>query len=176
MKNDLAHYLGCQHGARVIDIRQARSQIVIAIDGPGMSVSHLELVTSLSMWQGHDVAALKEIAEDIDAQVQCGHKPDSSVTVTPVQTALGPILTIDVGPMGMYTSKLTLKTRSGNSFRELLDRSFARYAESEANTAEYIGVLLIVPVKEHRHGMHSEHLQQMDTQPRDDHTRIHRKA
>ena len=176
MQNDLPQYLACQHGARVIDVRQARSQIVIAIDGPGMSVSHLELVTSLSMWQGHDVAALRAIAKEIDVQVQCGHKPDSSVTVVPVQTALGPILRIDVGPMGMYTSKLMLKTRSGNSFQELLDRCFALHAESGLNTTDYIAVLLVVAGKGHRHRMHSKHLQSIDAQASDHNAHEHREG
>ena len=69
MENEIAMYLSCQHGARAIDIRQSRSQLEIAIDGPGMRVSYLELVTSLSMWQGHDAVALRAIADDIDAHV-----------------------------------------------------------------------------------------------------------
>ena len=167
MENDLPQYLACQHGARVINARQERSQIVVAIDGPRMNVSHLELLTSLSMWQGHDVAALKAIARDIDAQVQCGHKPDSAVALGPVQTALGPILRIDVGPMGMYTSKLTLKTRSGNSFREILDHCFSLHAARDLNTKDYIAVLLVVAGNEHHRRVHSENVRLVDAKAPD---------
>ena len=157
MESDFARSLACLHGARAIDMRQERSQINIAIDGPGMSVSHLELVTSLSIWQGHDVVALKKIADDIQAQVKCGHRRDSSVAVAPIQTSLGPVLQVAVGPLGMYTSNLTLKTRSGTSFKELLDRCFTSHAEKGLSTTEYIAVLFIVAGDGHHHALNSAH-------------------
>ena len=142
----------------VINARQPHNELEIGIDGPKMRIDGLQLVSSLSLIDGHEHSALEGIRSDIEGMVYCGHTSDVEVHIGIERNTIGPYLSFDVGPMGMYTSKMVLKTKSGRSFRDLIDHHFSVFAGELGLPEDYIACFLVVPGDgKHGHDGHKGH-------------------
>lgn len=113
-------------GPRLLDIFVGTDEIEILVTGPGMLFDRLELVTNLSALDGCTFGALEAIAADLEGISACGHRAPEHVDIRVEAHRTGPELVLDLGPASMYQSVLTLRTRSGQSFRELLRAAMGR--------------------------------------------------
>ena len=156
MYNDNRSTILSRHGPVLVDVRVPVPEIKIWIDGPKMRIDRLRLVTSLPFVQGYEVGALRSIANGLAGGVRCGHAADQPLHVEILPTPLGPFLEIDVGPLGMYTSELVLRTKGDITLQALFDQSFAQFAGEIGLPKDYMAALLTIGAKRHdEHGTHT---------------------
>lgn len=144
-----------QHGPALVNVRIPAPEIKIWINGPKMYIDRLRLVTTLSLFQGYEVGALQEIANGLTGTVRCGHTSDESLRAEISATKIGPFLDILVGPRGMYTSELVLRTKGSISFTTLFDKCFGQYASGLSLPEDYLVALQAMP-SQHGHHLKSQ--------------------
>lgn len=109
-------------GPTLLDLMLDVSEYHITVTGPKMLFDKLHLLTSLSAYEGYTVYRLEELARNLEATIHCGLIGSEAVPVTVEVYRAGGIVAVDLGPSNMYQSELQLRTRSGETFRELLTR------------------------------------------------------
>lgn len=109
-------------GPSLVDLLVDAAECRIAVTGPRMLFERLELLTTLSMFDGCTVHRLRELAGLLEATVYCGLIGAEPAAVTVEVHRTGPTLQIGLGPVSMYESELVLRTRTGETFRALLTR------------------------------------------------------
>ncbi|SFP77247.1 hypothetical protein SAMN05660464_4196 [Geodermatophilus dictyosporus] len=112
-------------GPTLLDLLVDVGELRIAVTGPRMLFEKLTLVTTLSAFDGCTVGRLRELADSLEGTVHCGlvGVQRAEIAVTAVRS--GGHLEIGLGPPSMYQSELVLRTRTGETFRELLSRVLA---------------------------------------------------
>ncbi len=143
-------------GRHFVNLRIEFNELHLWIDGPGMTVSAFRFVTSLDALEGYNATAIRRIVGDLRLIARCGHKTDERVATEIRASSMGPIFELGVGPMGMYTGEVRLATRSGRTFRELLDSAFNAEASSIAANRAYVAGLVPLPVLNPDHSSHSD--------------------
>ena len=140
-------YLLTKAGPRLIDCFVEADQIDILVTGPGMLFDRLDLLTNQSALNGCDASFYTKIAADLEGEIHCGLRPPSAVTISVEPHRVGLELSIRLGPTSMYQSLLWLRTRSGRTFRDLI----------ETATAGRANVPLIAVFHAVRSSSHHEH-------------------
>jgi hypothetical protein len=112
-------------GPSLVNLLVDASEYRIVVTGPRMLYERLELLTTLSVFEGCNVYRLEELALLLDAQVYCGAVGVEPAEITIETHRTGPTLIIGLGPMSMYESELVLRTKTGETFRALLTRLLA---------------------------------------------------
>jgi hypothetical protein len=111
-------------GPSLVDLRQPTDVIRLLVTGPGMLFSKLRLLTTVDVFGGATVDALHELAKAIEAIAICGHTSLREADVSVTRQRTGAVVDIDLGPANMYQSEVVLRTRTGETFEELLSRVF----------------------------------------------------
>jgi hypothetical protein len=109
-------------GPTLIDMLVDVKELRITVTGPRMLFDRLQLLTTLSAFDGCTVQRLQDLADSLEGTIHCG-----LVGILPAQIAVaavrsGGILEIDLGPPSLYQSELVLRTRTGETFRVLIRR------------------------------------------------------
>ncbi len=116
-------YLLTKGGPRLLDFLVDANEIDVLVTGPGMLFQRLELVTSGSALEGCDAGFFQEVAARIEGTVYCGHTPPEPAAIEVQPHRAGAELRIEFGPPSMYQSLLKLRTRSGRTFREVVEEA-----------------------------------------------------
>lgn len=109
-------------GPTLIDLSIDVSELRIAVTGPGMLFERLTFVTTLSAFEGCTVERMRKLADSLDGTIHCGLVGVQRLDITAKAARSGGHLEIGLGPPNMYQSELMLRTRTGETFRELLSR------------------------------------------------------
>lgn len=109
-------------GPTLLDLLVDVSELRVAVTGPGMLFEKLTLVTTLSALDGRTVGRVRELADSLEGTIYCGLVGAQRADITVVSTRSGGQLEIGLGPPNMYQSELVLRTRTGETLRELLSR------------------------------------------------------
>jgi hypothetical protein len=109
-------------GPGLIDLLIDATELEIAVTGPKMLFERLELLTTLSVFDGYNVHRLRELASHLEGVIHCGLVGTQPAEITVAVHRSGATLEIDLGPASMYESDLVLRTRTGETFRALLQR------------------------------------------------------
>ncbi|MGH3822676.1 MAG: hypothetical protein ACRDRA_07525 [Pseudonocardiaceae bacterium] len=109
-------------GPTLIDLLVDVTQLRISVTGPRMLFENLELVTTLSAFDGCTVERLRDLADCLEGTIHCGLIGIQRTEITVRAVRSGGILQIDLGPPNMYQSELVLRTRTGETFRALIQR------------------------------------------------------
>ena len=109
-------------GPSLIDLMLDVGELRLTVTGPRMLFEKLLLVTTLSAVDGCTVARLREVAGLLEGTVHCGLVGVQRAEISVVSHRSGGRLEIGLGPASMYQSELVLRTRTGESFRELVTR------------------------------------------------------
>jgi hypothetical protein len=117
-------------GPTVLNLLIDVSELRIAITGPRMLFEKLTLVTTLSAFDGCTVGRMRELADSLEGTIHCGLVGVQRADITVKAARSGGHLEIGVGPPSMYQSELVLRTRTGETFRELLSRLLAGHASA----------------------------------------------
>lgn len=141
-----------RYGPGLVDFRLPVAEMRIWLDAPKVHVARLRLVTSLALTEGYQLGALQAIVNGLEGEIRCGQSEDRPLSAEISATPIGPVIEFDVGPSGMYTSELVIRTNDQDSLQALLDRSFVRYAWDSRLPDDYVAALLTVA----SHGGHGE--------------------
>lgn len=109
-------------GPTLIDLRIDVTQLRINVTGPRMLFENLELVTTLSAFEGCTVQRLRDLADCLEGTIHCGLVGIQRAEITVASVRSGGVLQISLGPPNMYQSELALRTRTGETFRVLIQR------------------------------------------------------
>ena len=109
-------------GPSLIDLLIDVAQLRISVTGPRMLFDRFELVTTLSAFEGCTVQRLRDLADCLEGTIHCGLIGVQHVEIAVMAVRSGGILQIDVGPPNIYQSELVLRTRTGETFRALIQR------------------------------------------------------
>jgi hypothetical protein len=109
-------------GPTLIDLLVDVTELRITVTGPRMLFERLELVTTLSALDGCTVQRLRELADCLEGTIHCGLVGVQHAGVQVETLRSGGSLQIDLGPPNMYQSELVLRTRTGETFRGLVQR------------------------------------------------------
>ncbi|MBN1209192.1 MAG: hypothetical protein JXB05_30320 [Myxococcaceae bacterium] len=145
-------------GPTLIDLAVDTAELRITITGPRMLFDRLQLLTTLSAFDGCTSQRLRELAESLEATVHCGTIGIQHTAIRVESLRSGSVLQIDLGPASLYQSELVLRSRTGETFRALLSRLLT----SDASRPFFAG-LHGVPATghlEHHHGGGGESGQQ----------------
>ena len=112
-------------GPTLLDLLVDVSELRIAVTGPRMLFEKLTLVTTLSAFDGCTVGRVRELADSLEGTIHCGLIGVQQADITVNAARSGGHLEIGLGPPSMYQSELVLRTRTGETFRELLWRLLA---------------------------------------------------
>jgi hypothetical protein len=112
-------------GPTLIDLLVDVTELRITVTGPRMLFERLELVTTLSALDGCTVQQLRELAGCLEGTIHCGLVGVQHAEIQVETLRSGGSLQIDLGPPSMYQSELVLRTRTGETFRALLQRLLA---------------------------------------------------
>ena len=134
-------------GATFLDLNIDASIVEILVNGPGMEIRNLVLVTSLSYADGYDAKSLRRFDNELIVASLCGH-----VGLEDVATAIrfphqSPQLEFGVGSTGMYLNRLFLETKSGVSMASLIKK----YLSPNSRKKCIVG---LVPIQK-AHGAHA---------------------
>ncbi|MFF8289534.1 hypothetical protein ACF068_09955 [Streptomyces sp. NPDC016309] len=113
-------------GPSLIDLLVDDTDLRITVTGPGMLFQHLDLLTTLSPFDGCTVQGLREFAGHLEGTVLCGLVGTERVPVEVVTDRAGGTLRIGLGPANMYQSELVLRTTTGETLRALARRLLTR--------------------------------------------------
>lgn len=142
-------------GPTLLDLMVDVSELRITVNGPQMLFEKLTLVTTLSAFDGCTVERTRELADSLEGTIHCGLAGVQRAQITVQAVRSGGHLEIGLGPPSMYQSELVLRTRTGETFRELLPRLLA-----EDSSAPFIAGLHAVTATghlEHHHGGGHDH-------------------
>jgi hypothetical protein len=133
------HYFYLLHkgGPSLLDLKVDSNDVHVLVTGPGMLFSKLRLLTSLSIFEGCDIHRLHEFAQNIEVIGLCGAVGIFRVNVTIEVHRTGAALEIDLGPTNMYQTELILRTRSGETFKQLLVRLLSNGKDEGFSAALY---------------------------------------
>jgi hypothetical protein len=109
-------------GPTLIDVLIDVDELRIVVTGPGMLFERLQLLTTLSAFEGCTVQRLRDLADSLEGTIHCGLVGILPAEITVAALRSGGILQIDLGPPTLYQSELLLRTRTGETFRVLLQR------------------------------------------------------
>ncbi len=109
-------------GPSLIDLMIDVGEFRLSVTGPRMLFEKLVLVTTLSALDGCTVGRLREVAGVLEGTVHCGLVGLQRAEITVVSHRSGGRLEIGLGPASMYQSELVLRTRTAESFRQLVTR------------------------------------------------------
>lgn len=109
-------------GPTLIDLLIDVTELRITVTGPRMLFERLDLLTTLSAFDGCTVQRLRELASCLEGTIHCGLIGIQRAEITVASVRSGGILQIDLGPPSMYQSELVLRTRTGETLRTLLRR------------------------------------------------------
>jgi hypothetical protein len=111
-------------GPSLLNLLIDANEFQITVTGPRMLFEQLQLVTTLSAFEGYTALRLREFAAQLEGTIHCGLVgiEHAEIAVKPLRS--GGVMTISLGPPSMYQSLLILRTRSGESFRTLFERVF----------------------------------------------------
>jgi hypothetical protein len=109
-------------GPTLIDMLIDVDELQITVTGPRMLFERLELVTTLSAFDGCTVQRLRDLADSLEGTIHCGVVGILPARITVAAVRSGGILQIDLGPPSLYQSELRLRTRTGETFRVLIRR------------------------------------------------------
>ena len=140
-------------GPSLIDLMIDVGELRLTVTGPRMLFKKLLLVTTLSALDGCTVARLREVADLLEGTIHCGLIGVQRAEITVVAHRSGGRLEIGLGPASMYQSELVLRTRTGESFRELVTRL------SDDPTRSFLAALhpeTATGHREHGHGAPSQ--------------------
>jgi len=112
-------------GPTLIDLLVDVTELRITVTGPRMLFERLELVTTLSALDGCTVQQLRELAGCLEGTIHCGLVGVQHAGIKVETLRSGGSLQIDLGPPSMYQSELVLRTRTGETFRALVQRLLA---------------------------------------------------
>jgi hypothetical protein len=117
-----------------------------------MLFDKLQLLTSLDAADGATTGAHQKLSRALQGVVHCGHRAPEKVPIDAALSRIGARVEIGLGPMGMYQSELILKTKSGKSFRDVLDSTFVR-----GKKRAYTAMLSPVAGQGHPEAHHAPH-------------------
>jgi hypothetical protein len=109
-------------GPTLIDLLIDVSELRLAVTGPRMLFEKLVVVTTLTALDGATAGRLRELADSLDGTIHCGLVGIQRAAITVAAVRSGAHVEIALGPPSMYQSELVLRTRTGETFRQLLLR------------------------------------------------------
>lgn len=109
-------------GQTLIDLLIDASELSITVTGPGMLFQRLQLLTTLSAFDGCTVERLRDLAACLEGTVHCGLVGIERAQISVAALRSGGILEIGLGPASMYESELVLRTRTGETLGALIRR------------------------------------------------------
>ncbi|MGP3925146.1 hypothetical protein ACTWQC_18760 [Streptomyces sp. 8N616] len=109
-------------GASLVDLLIDTPELRIIVTGPRMLFDHLNLLTTLSPFEGCTAPRLKDLADSLEGTIHCGLIGVQQAQIGVNKYRSGGILQIGLGPAAMYQSELVLRTRTGETFRALISR------------------------------------------------------
>jgi hypothetical protein len=112
-------------GPTLLDLMVDVSELRITVNGPQMLFEKLTLVTTLSAFDGCTVEHMRDLAACLEGTIHCGLVSVQRAQISVQAVRSGGHLEVGLGPPSMYQSELVLRTRTGESFRELLTRLLA---------------------------------------------------
>lgn len=142
-------------GPNLVEVYVDSPELHLVVTGPGMLFDRLDLVTTLSSIDGCTSQAIVELADSIEGDVYCGLNGIEALEIGVESHRAGVVLQIGLGTPSMYQSELVLRTRSGETFQALIDRTVA----SGATDSFFVGLHAVVATThmEHQHGGHEAH-------------------
>jgi hypothetical protein len=141
-------------GPTLLDLRLDASEVRILLNGPGMLVGKLRLLTSVDASAGATHANLAALAGELRCVALCGYTGPVEIPVEVLTSRLGTRLEIGVGPTGMYQTELVLQTRSG----EALGKAIARTLTLGKELGSYLVALEPLAAEGHpEHHWHAHH-------------------
>ncbi len=142
-------------GPTLIDLLIDATELRITVTGPRMLFERLQLLTTLSVFEGCTVQRLQDFADCLEGNIHCGLVGIQHALIKVESHRSGGMLQIDLGPPSMYQSELVLRTRTGETFRTLIQRLLC----ADPSRPLFVG-LHGVPATghlEHHHGSGDEH-------------------
>ena len=130
-----------------MDLNVEASKVEILVNGPGMEIRNLVLVTSLSYADGYDAKSLRRFENELIVTSLCGHVGLEDVTTAIRFPNQSPQLEFGVGSTGMYLNRLFLETQSGSSMKSLIKNYLSPTSRKEC-------VAGLVPIQM-AHGAHA---------------------
>lgn len=112
-------------GPTLLDLLIDVNELRITVTGPRMLFEKLVLVTTLSAFDGCSVGRMRELADSLEGTIHCGLVGMQRAEITVQTVRSGGHLEISLGPPNLYQSELVLRTRTGETFRDLLVRLLA---------------------------------------------------
>lgn len=109
-------------GASLLDLLVDVAELRIIVTGPRMLFDHLNLLTTLSPFEGCTAQRLKELADSLEGTIHCGLVGIRQAEIEVTKYRSGAILQIGLGPASMYQSELVLRTRTGETLAALITR------------------------------------------------------
>ncbi|CCK31941.1 hypothetical protein BN159_7562 [Streptomyces davaonensis JCM 4913] len=109
-------------GASLVDLLVDAPEVRVVVTGPRMLYDHLNLLTTLTPADGCNAHRVKELADTLEGAIHCGAIGVHPAEIEVKSYRAGVLLRIGLGPANMYQSVLVLRTRTGETFRELLTR------------------------------------------------------
>ncbi|WP_159395170.1 hypothetical protein [Streptomyces albireticuli] len=147
-----------------MDLLVGTAEFKITVTGPRMLFEHLNLLTTLSPFEGCTAQRVEELAHHLEGTIHCGLIGIQQADITVDKHRAGAVLQIGLGPASMYQSELVLRTRTGETFRALITRLL-----SDDPSRPFFAGLYAVPATGHLehhhppagggggHGGHGEH-------------------
>ncbi|HEU0123132.1 MAG TPA: hypothetical protein VFQ91_21560 [Bryobacteraceae bacterium] len=136
-------------GPMLLDLYLAATEYHITVTGPRMLFERLQLATTLSAFDGYTAPRLHAFADALEGTIHCGLVGIVAAEIAVDTMRAGGVLTISAGPPNMYQSLLVLRTRTGETFRNLFLRIF-----QPAVAPAFVG-LQAVPAEAHLEHTHS---------------------
>ena len=91
-------------GPRLINLYLDEQELKIVVNGPGMLYSKLDFMINRSVVDGASYSFFQDIADGLEAIVDCPHSSIRRAEITVESHRLGAELSIDLGPPSMYQS------------------------------------------------------------------------
>jgi len=113
-------------GPTLLDLLIDVSELRLSVTGPRMLFEKLVLVTTLSALDGCTAGRLRELADSLEGTIHCGLVGIQPADITVTSVRSGAHVEIGLGPPTMYQSELVLRTRTGETFRQLVQRLLPR--------------------------------------------------
>ena len=146
-RKELRYVVG-EGSAAFLDLNVDTSLVEIMVNGPGMGISGLQLVTSLSFPDGYCSKSLRRFCDELNVTSHCGHVGVEDVTSKIISPHQIPILEFGVGSTGMYLNRLFFETRRGITFQTLLKK----YLSPNSRKQFFAGLIPIQQVhRPHNH-------------------------
>lgn len=136
-------------GPRLIDLYVDEQELHIVVNGPGMLYSSLDFMINRSVVDGASFSFFRDIADGLEAIVDCPHSPIRRAPITVESHRLGAELSINLGPPNMYQSEVRLRTSGGGTFRRLIDEALRDHYDAQNGHQELVAVLVAVRATGH---------------------------